>query len=161
MTIDIKALAEDYKTDRRAVRKWAEREGISIQGVYWHMDRAGIKRRSGCDANKGTQAAENNPNWKNGTTMRKDGYILERRDGKQLAQHRIVAEKKIGRQLRDGEVVHHIDGDRSNNSPENLEVLPSHAEHMKKHCDSEAMRARGRKGNEARWAALKARVEVW
>jgi len=37
--------------------------------------------------------------------------------------HRWVMENVLGRALEDGEVVHHIDGNKHNNSPENLEVL--------------------------------------
>lgn len=47
--------------------------------------------------------------------------------------HRAVAEQKIGRALRRGEVVHHIDDDKLNYSPDNLEVLPSQSEHMRRH----------------------------
>lgn len=47
--------------------------------------------------------------------------------------HRVVAEKKIGRKLIKGEVVHHIDGDIQNNHPDNLEVLSSQSEHIKLH----------------------------
>jgi hypothetical protein len=47
------------------------------------------------------------------------------------AVHRIVAEQKLGRPLRKGEVVHHIDGNRFNNAPDNLMVVPSHSEHLK------------------------------
>lgn len=46
--------------------------------------------------------------------------------------HRIVAEEKIGRKLKPGEIVHHIDGDKKNNSPENLEVM-TQSEHIKLH----------------------------
>jgi hypothetical protein len=49
-------------------------------------------------------------------------------------QHRTVAEEKIGRSLRPGEIVHHIDGDKQNNGSENLEVLASHREHMERHA---------------------------
>lgn len=48
-------------------------------------------------------------------------------------EHILVAENKIGRYLRKGEVVHHIDGDRLNNNPENLEVTTK-SNHSKHHC---------------------------
>ena len=38
-------------------------------------------------------------------------------------EHRVVAEAKIKRKIRKDEVVHHIDGDRHNNSPNNLQVM--------------------------------------
>ena len=47
--------------------------------------------------------------------------------------HRHVASLKIGRWLYPEEVVHHIDGSRLNNNPDNIEVLPSNSEHAKKH----------------------------
>jgi hypothetical protein len=47
-------------------------------------------------------------------------------------EHRVIAEQKLGRRLRRGEVVHHIDGDRFNNDPANLEVM-TQAEHMREH----------------------------
>lgn len=46
--------------------------------------------------------------------------------------HRDVARKKIGRDLRADEVVHHKDGNKSNNKKRNLEVL-TRSEHYKIH----------------------------
>jgi len=49
------------------------------------------------------------------------------------AAHRVAAEKKLGRKLSPEEVVHHIDGKKKNNRPENLMVFPSQAEHAAWH----------------------------
>lgn len=47
--------------------------------------------------------------------------------------HRRVAEEMLGRPLKPGEVVHHIDRNKRNNSPENLMVFASQAEHAAWH----------------------------
>lgn len=48
-------------------------------------------------------------------------------------EHRINAEKKIGRRLKKGEFVHHIDEVKWNNDPDNLKVYPSRAHHFEQH----------------------------
>lgn len=47
-------------------------------------------------------------------------------------EHRIVAEKILGRQLTFQDVVHHKNGDKKDNRPENLEVM-TRAEHIAEH----------------------------
>lgn len=47
--------------------------------------------------------------------------------------HRVVAERKLGRALRRGEIVHHRDHNKLNNHPDNLEVLASQSEHARHH----------------------------
>lgn len=56
------------------------------------------------------------------------GYIKE---GKQH-QHRVVAEKTLGRKLKKGEIVHHIDNNPQNNNPKNLQVM-TQSEHARLH----------------------------
>ncbi|KYG11427.1 hypothetical protein BE21_57595 [Sorangium cellulosum] len=63
-----------------------------------------------------------------------------------LYRHRLVAEMLLGRPLRRGEDVHHIDGDRLNNDPRNLEVL-TRAEHRAEHRSPDSDRRLPHEGN--------------
>lgn len=53
-----------------------------------------------------------------------NGYVRE---------HILVVEEYLGRELEDGEVVHHINEDKTDNRPENLIVFKSQSDHMKHH----------------------------
>ncbi len=47
--------------------------------------------------------------------------------------HRIIAEEHMGRELITGEVVHHVDLNKKNNSPSNLAVFPNQSIHARCH----------------------------
>lgn len=99
---------------------------------------------------RGAKAGARNPQWKGGRTIASNGYVLVKRPEHSAAdsrgyvyEHRLAAEKKIGRALLPGEIVHHVDGIKTNNAPENLEVLPSIAHHRREHASGSQRLAPG------------------
>lgn len=77
--------------------------------------------------------------WKGGRYIDSVGYVHIRKPDHPRAsvngyvfEHILVAEEKIGRTLRDDEVVHHINGVKYDNRPENLQVM-TNSEHVKYH----------------------------
>lgn len=67
----------------------------------------------------------------NKTYIDRNGY--RRFTNSKKLVHRYVAEKKLGRKLRKGEVVHHKDRDKLNNSSFNLWVFANQEEHDRIH----------------------------
>lgn len=53
-------------------------------------------------------------------TVGKDGYVTVWHRGEWMREHRAIAEWVLGRPLRKGEVVHHVNGDKTDNRFSNL-----------------------------------------
>lgn len=79
--------------------------------------------------------------WRGGLRLRPDGYVRATSAGDKYI-HRLIMESHIGRPLLKNEVVHHINGDTSDNRVCNLVVL-TNSEHRKLHCADQPRGAKG------------------
>jgi hypothetical protein len=103
-------------------------------------------------ARSSRQSRDGNPNWRGGRSLASNGYVLIRvGTGHPLAdvrgyayEHRLVASRMLARWLEPSEQVHHRNGDKSDNRPENLEVMATVAEHRAHHrCPDSLLRLPG------------------
>lgn len=83
------------------------------------------------------------PRRTDGTFIDRWGYVMVKTSSRPgalayTAEHVIISEQKIGRTLQRNEVVHHINGDKADNRPENLLVC-NRTKHMKVHKDLESL----------------------
>ncbi len=81
----------------------------------------------------GITKGKNNPAYKGGKTLDTNGYI-RMRGSKEIIQHehRLVMEKYLGRKLKKGEEVHHINGIKADNKLSNLYLIDKKS-HSRKH----------------------------
>jgi len=71
--------------------------------------------------------------WQGGRGLHSSGYVVIKHQGKYVFEHRLVMSQHIGRPLKREEQVHHIDGNKKNNSLDNLLLLPSAKAHRLHH----------------------------
>lgn len=102
---------------------------FEIKGGFFNRGRGVFCSRS-CNASG--RGSEKSHLWKGGRHKTKKGYIniLHPRFGKgrYVMEHRLVMEKKLGRCLTSKEYVHHLNGVKDDNRPENL-ILTSSKNH--------------------------------
>ncbi|PWT70573.1 MAG: hypothetical protein C5B60_11900 [Chloroflexi bacterium] len=107
--------------DRNAtVKGWCHKHYLHW---WWHNKRDPLKKPR--------------PKAKNGEGhIDKAGYrYITTLDHRKIAEHRIVMTKILGRALTRSEVVHHLDGNKLNNHPSNLQLMDRTA-HSKQHRPS-------------------------
>lgn len=112
--------------------KIAEIFGVRVSSVCRRLGKLGlIKPATGADGRNGkkdTVCINGYPvlYMPEHPRAKSNGYVRE---------HIVVAERILGRSLKDGEVVHHINENKRDNTPENLMVFSSHSEHMRYHWE--------------------------
>lgn len=107
-----------------AYRRGARAESCSVDGCdgnvlargycQMHYDRV---RANGDPGPAHRIKGENGSKW-----IEPHGYVRMRANGKLTFEHRYVMEQILGRSLSRDEHVHHINGQRADNRPENLEL---------------------------------------
>lgn len=112
--------------------KAASALGVSEDWVQRACKRLGLQTQR-----TGPRPGEKHPDWRGGAIEIK-GYRFvycpdhpSVRYGRYVAEHRLVMEQTLGRFLQPTEVVHHRDGNKLNNAPENLELFATNAEHLR------------------------------
>ena len=108
--------------------------GINQKTIMWFMKKFDIPRR-----NSGGRCGDKNHRWRGGRRVRPDGRVLihypehpNANSHGYVSEHRLIAEKALGRRLRLKEDVHHIDGNVRNNRNDNL-LICTHGYHTGLH----------------------------
>lgn len=141
---DYNWLYHSYVIEKKGLRRIAAEVGATPGVVREHLKQKGIDRRNvreGMDVEGriNVRLGAKGANWKGGRKVLKTGYIYiyapdnpNATKSGYVFEHRLVMEEKIGRHLDSSEIVHHIDGNKSNNHPDNLE-LKTNGRHISEH----------------------------
>lgn len=97
------------------------------------------------------QTRADNPNWRGGRLVASNGYVLIRVGTDHpmadvrgyVYEHRLVMAQVLDRTLATSEIVHHKNEIKTDNRPDNLEVVVGNAEHFVRHRTRSDLRLPG------------------
>lgn len=141
-----KGVKRPRKTVCQKNRDWVlqlSSEGLSLKEIGRRVGTNGNRVREFLDSEgvvreyPTTRFGEKNGSWKGGRRVNNKGYVYirslnhpNRNHNNYVLEHRLVMEAMIGRYLLPKEVVHHKDGNKGNNSPENLQLFSENKDHL-------------------------------
>ena len=115
---------EKTELNPRTYNKIGVKKGEPKKYIYQHQSRG--PNNSGA----------NNNNWKGGERMVHSGHVMVRKPNhpyvtknKYIKRSRIVMEERLGCILPEWIIIHHKNGIRHDDRPENLHIFNSHSEH--------------------------------
>jgi len=73
---------------------------------------------------------QRNPHWNGGRFKDCRGYVFILVGDKYIGEHRLAVENQLGRRLEFNEKIHHINGNKSDNRIENLQIC-SQSQHCR------------------------------
>ena len=131
-------LHRKYIKEKLNLKEVAELSNSSYAVIWYWMNKFNIPRRTISEA---AQRGEKSSSWKGGRRIDSEGYVRiyypdhpNAYNDTYIYEHRLVMEEHIGRYLKSGEIVHHIDGNKENNKIENL-CLVTNATHGTRYAD--------------------------
>lgn len=135
-----KVLYQKYVVDEISQIKIAKEFNVSLAIIKKYLDRYNIPTRNHKDSNKVSNSGEKNHKWNGGIYCLTSGYTRiyvtvhpSLNAPGYIYEHRNVVEEHLGRYLEKDEHVHHLNGIKSDNRLENLQVM-SNSEHQKIHA---------------------------
>lgn len=137
--VDRDSLAEQVMAGM-SDREIAVLREMTPSAVRQYRQRLGVQRPNTRTNHWAGRVGPEAANWRGGRTRSGSGYVRIFKPDHPGAncngyvyEHRYVMEQKLGRLLEKGELVDHIDRNRSNNHPDNLRLQPSRSAHVKDH----------------------------
>jgi predicted transcriptional regulator len=137
-TIDETQLRRLIEDEDRPQAEVAKMFGVHRDTINRRCKKLGLKT-----AGTGPRPGERHFCWKGGVVIRGGYRYVYEPDHphatqlKQVLEHRLVMEEKLGRYLTPKEVVHHVNKDTLDNRPENLVLYDSNARHLQEHLEGD------------------------